>query len=60
MKNHLCEKENQQDVQFKLTLGCKHTVNYYVLTSHGIIHKQHTNNTGGILYKNVSATFIDK
>jgi hypothetical protein len=60
MKNHLCEKESQQDVQSKFRLGCEHTVNYYVLTSHGIICKQHTNNAGGILHENVSATFITR
>ena len=60
MKNHLCEKDRQQNIQSKFGLGCKHTINYYVLTSHGIIRKKHANNAGSILYGNVSAEFIIK
>ena len=60
MKNHLSEKESQQDVQARSGLGSEHTINYYILTSHGIIRKQHTNNAGSILYGNVSAKSINK
>ena len=60
MKNHLFEKGSQRDVQARLGLDREHTINYYILTSHGFIRKQHTNNAGGVLYESVSAKSINK